>query len=138
MVVTCIAIVLFYILNLVKTRKDGSIFTAGLISAYIAYLGWSAMASRPDAECNPFKESTPNLISQIVVGASFTFFSLFSISFMSNEQKAESSNGAKRIVSEDVEDSKATQVEDITLRDGSVKTAEEAAIFPVTKQSIIF
>jgi hypothetical protein len=33
--------------------------------------------------------------------------------------------------------SKATQVEDITLRDGSVKTAEEAAIFPVTKQSII-
>ena len=52
---------------------------------------------------------------------------------MSNEQKEESSNGAKRIVSEDVEDSKATQVEDITLRDGSVKTAEEAAIFPVTK-----
>ena len=85
MVVTCIAIVVFYILNLVKTRKDGSIFTAGLISAYIAYLGWSAMASRPDEECNPFKESTPNLISQIVVGASFTFFSLFSISFMSNE-----------------------------------------------------
>jgi hypothetical protein len=73
-----------------------------------------------------------------VVGASFTFFSLFSISFMSNEPKEESSNGAKRIVSEDVEDSKATQVEDITLRDGSVKTAEEAAIFPVTKQSIIF
>ena len=80
----------------------GSIFTAGLISAYIAYLGWSAMASRPDAECNSSKESTPNLIRQIVFGASFTFFNLFSISFMSFEQKEKSSNGAKRIVSEDV------------------------------------
>jgi hypothetical protein len=48
-VVTCILILIFYILNLVKTRKDGSIFTAGLVSLYIAYLGWSAMASRPDS-----------------------------------------------------------------------------------------
>ena len=85
LVVTCVIIVVFFILNLIKTRKDGSVFTAGLISIYIAYLGWSAMASRPDEECNPFKESVPNLISQIVVGATFTFFSLFSISTMSSE-----------------------------------------------------
>jgi len=48
LVVTCVMIVVFYLLNLIKTRKDGSVFTAGLISAYIAYLGWSALASRPD------------------------------------------------------------------------------------------
>lgn len=42
----------FYLLNLLKSRKDGSVFTASIVSAYISYLGWSAMASRPDEECN--------------------------------------------------------------------------------------
>ena len=55
--------ILFLILNIVKTRKDGSIFTASVVSAYITYVGWSAMASIPQEECNPFVVDQGNLIS---------------------------------------------------------------------------
>lgn len=51
-VVTLVAIVIFFVLNLLKTRNDASIFTASFISSYIAYLGWSAMSSIPDEQCN--------------------------------------------------------------------------------------
>lgn len=61
--IALVVMVGFYILNLLKTRKDASIFTASIVSAYISYLGWSAMASRPDEECNRFKSSVANLVS---------------------------------------------------------------------------
>jgi hypothetical protein len=41
---------------------------------------------------------------------------------MSSSQKNEN-NGAKAVVSEDIEESKATHVDDVTLHDGSTKTA---------------
>lgn len=47
-IVTTVVAVIFYALNLFKTRSDGSVFTASVVSAYVAYLGWSAMASVPD------------------------------------------------------------------------------------------
>ncbi len=80
---TLVFMILFFVLNVIKTRKDGSIFTASVVSSYIAYVGWSAMASMPDEECNPFVYSVENLISQIVVGGAFTFLSLLAISGMS-------------------------------------------------------
>ena len=76
--------ILFFVLNIIKTRMDGSIFTASVVSSYIAYVGWSAMASIPDEECNPFVYSTGNLVAQIVVGGCFTFISLFAISAMTS------------------------------------------------------
>jgi hypothetical protein len=56
-IVTLIFIIAFYVLNLIKTREDGSVFTASIVSSYCAYLGWSAMASIPDEQCNPFVTS---------------------------------------------------------------------------------
>ena len=70
----------FYVLVILKTRKDSSIFTSSLVSAYIAYIGWSAIASMPNEECNPFLYSKANTAAQIVVGYFFTFIALFMVS----------------------------------------------------------
>ncbi len=43
-----VVIIGLYVLNLLKTRKDASVFTASVVASYISFLGWSAMASRPD------------------------------------------------------------------------------------------
>jgi len=77
---TCVLMIAFYALVLLRTRKDASIFTSSVVSLYVAYLGWSAMASMPKDTCNPFTVSKPNTIAQIFVGMFFTFVSLFTIS----------------------------------------------------------
>lgn len=54
-ILICVTIalgVLCFILVIVKTRPDSSIFTSSMVFLYSVYLVWSAMGSRPDAECN--------------------------------------------------------------------------------------
>ena len=63
----------FYLMVIFKTRKDASLFTSSVVSGYIAYLGWAAMASIPNDTCNPFLDSTANTYSQIFVGMFITF-----------------------------------------------------------------
>ena len=52
-----------FILVLVKTRPDSSIFTSSMVFLFTTYLVWSAMGSRPDPECNRFIVSDNNTIS---------------------------------------------------------------------------
>ncbi len=61
-----------------------------------------------------------------MVGAFFTFFSLFSVSSLSSTSK---DSGVKRIVSEDEEESKPTNLDDITLSDNSLSSN----VYPITK-----
>ena len=73
----------FFFVVLFRTRQDASVFTSSIVSAYVSFLGWSAMASSPDQTCNPFATNSANLAAQIVLGGFFTFLSLFGVSAMS-------------------------------------------------------
>ena len=118
-IVTTVVTVIFYGLNLLKSRSDGSIFTASLVSAYVSYIGWSAMASVPDQECNPFVDSLDNFISQLVIGATFTFLSLFETASMI---QSEGDSSGRQIVAE-AEDTEKNP---------------ETGNFPVSKQNLVF
>ena len=61
--VTLIASISFYVLVLLRTREDASILTSAIVVTYLLYLQWSALASNPDAECNPFGQSGDNTIA---------------------------------------------------------------------------
>eukprot|EP00347_Sterkiella_histriomuscorum_P000209 403376766 len=141
---TLVVCILFYVLVLLRTRKDASIFTSSIVSAYITYLSWSAQASLPDEECNPFLTDGGNLAAQILVGGFFTFSSLLGISLMSNDAKdvkgseeQKIGQGAKYIIAEDTEESNPNNLSSIEVN-GQQKTAEELAIFPVTRATIVF
>lgn len=46
--ITIAFIIASFLLVIFKTRKDSSILTSSLVTAYVTYLGWSAMASIPN------------------------------------------------------------------------------------------
>lgn len=78
--VTLVVSVAFYVIVLFRTREDASLLTSSIVVSYILYLQWSALASNPDEECNPFAESDVNTTLQIVIGLAFTLMSLGVIS----------------------------------------------------------
>ena len=82
-------VVLIYVLVLLRTREDASIFTASIVTTYISYLSWSGLASHSEYECNPMIGSAANTTSQIVVGFVFTFVVLFVVSSLSKDAKSE-------------------------------------------------
>jgi len=88
--ITLIASIAFYIVVFFRTREDASILTSSIVVAYILYLQWSALASNPNTECNPFDSSAVNTTMQIIVGLFFTFFSLIIIS--GSTKKSDESN----------------------------------------------
>ena len=51
-----------YLIWVPNTRKDASIFTGALVTLYIFYLQWSALASLSNPECNPFINSISNTV----------------------------------------------------------------------------
>lgn len=60
--ITLIVSVSFYVIVFFRTREDASILTSSIVVAYITYLQWSALASNPNEECNPFNESATNTV----------------------------------------------------------------------------
>lgn len=46
-VFTLLFVIAFYVLVILKTRPNSSIFTSSIVSAYVIYIAWSAMASIP-------------------------------------------------------------------------------------------
>ena len=82
---------------------------------YIAYIGWSAISSLPQSQCNPFTVSKGNTFAEIFVGIGFTFISLFIISAISQSPKAEGRMGekAKSVLAEDEEQSDPKNLENI-------------------------
>lgn len=90
MIVTTIVNILFYGLVFLRAREDASIFTSSVVVFYVLYLQWSALASSPDQECNPFFETNVNTTLQIVGGLFFTMISLVVIS--SSSKSGEETN----------------------------------------------
>ncbi len=95
--ITLIASVFLYVIVLFRTREDASVLTSSIVVSYILYLQWSALASRPEPECNPFINSSVNTTMQIIAGLAFTLFSLAVISSSSKQSSQEKSNLTTKI-----------------------------------------
>jgi hypothetical protein len=62
MIVTLVAAVMSYGVIFLRTREDASILTSSIVVAYMLYLQWSALSSRPNDQCNPFGTSSTNTV----------------------------------------------------------------------------
>ena len=60
--ITLIASIASYAIVFFRTREDASILTSSIVVAYLLYLQWSALSSRPDDQCNPFGTSNANTV----------------------------------------------------------------------------
>jgi len=66
--ITLICIVCFYtfallpMCNVNKFRKEANIFTVTLVTIYISYLTWSAMASNYDDDCQTNMNDSTNTV----------------------------------------------------------------------------
>lgn len=126
-----------------RTREDASILTSSIVMTYLLYLQWSALASNPNEECNPFQESAANTTLQIIVGLIFTFFSLLIIS--SSTRKSDSTNLTTKInqpLMEDEEEAHAAatsnELDPIIKKDGTRLNQEDMHAFPISSQTIFF
>jgi serine incorporator 1/3 len=54
MTVTLVAAIASYAIVFFRTREDASLLTSSIVVSYLLYLQWSALASSPTTECNPF------------------------------------------------------------------------------------
>ena len=93
---------------------------------------WTALASNPDLECNPFISSSSNTALQIAIGLLFTFWTVLSIAMASKSIKSQQSENTTSVggnaLAEDVDgEAKASSPEE-----------EKDMIFPVTVPTIIF
>jgi hypothetical protein len=52
MTVTVISVLVSYAIVFLRTREDASILTSSVVSSYLLYLQWSALASRNNETCN--------------------------------------------------------------------------------------
>ena len=115
LIVTTAAVGFFTIVALLKIfdvnvfRENATVFVTGNVNLYITYLGWTAVASNPHAECNPFIESGWNTFAQIAVGLVFTFVTIWSIAIASSAQSSkakEKTSAAQEIIEENEEAAK--------------------------------
>ena len=87
MIITTVCGVLFYVLVLIRTRQDASIFTSSLVLSYVLLLQWSALSNNPDTTCNPYYNEKGNTIWLMCIGLLFTFVCLFVISAATVKQE---------------------------------------------------
>lgn len=144
MVITCIVGAIMYVIVLLRTRADASVFTSALVLTYCLYLQWSALSSNTNETCNPFSplsdsglNYSANTIMMMILGLIFTFSSLIVIS--ATTKKDEEQNLATQMnqaLMEDELDS-GEVVGDIE-EDGKTKSAKEMHVFPITSATIFF
>ena len=84
-------------------RPNASVFVVGFTSTYVVYLSWTALASHPDKECNDMIDSSANTAMQIIIGAIFTFITMFSIATAAADHNAKGEQQAvgQAIIEED-------------------------------------
>ncbi|CDW86304.1 membrane protein [Stylonychia lemnae] len=136
--ITLVASISFFVLVFFRTREDASILTSSIVVSYLLYLQWSALASNPNEECNPFQESAVNTTMQIIVGLIFTFFSLIIIS--SSTKKSDATNLTTQMnqpLIEDEEDNHE-RVDPVVKKDGTQLNHEDLHAFPISSQTIFF
>ena len=122
-----------------RTRKDASMLTSAIVWCYQLYLQWSAMASNPNKECNPYTESSANTTMMIIIGLFFTFLSLLILGASTTKgdegtlthdmasHAMEKEDGAAGYQKVDLDDGKGGKVD-----------TDEAHIFPISTATIIF
>lgn len=67
------------ILSCTRIAPHGTLLTSAFVTAYASYLCYSALASHPNQQCNPFADRSENSVSDTLVGSCILAISLFSI-----------------------------------------------------------
>ena len=62
LIITAISAVAMQFVVCFRLREDASELTSAFVILYVLYLQWSALSSRPDAECNPYEDSQGNSV----------------------------------------------------------------------------
>jgi len=140
-ILLCIVIffgIAFTVLVILKTREDSSVLTNAFVMSYALYLSWSAMASKPDEDCNPFIDNNSNTLMQIGLGLFFTLVTLFSITMMT---KNDSEDGKVPImnaplVENEDDDEEIGDIPQLGKEDRV--SSEEAHVFPISVPTILF
>ena len=127
-----IMFVIYTLMTVFQTRENASILTNSIVILYSLYLSWSAMASEPEEECNPFVISNSNTFFQIIIGLIFTIASILSISIITKTY--EESDGFHSNWAEIDEDD---QLEDIEIAHKRMEL-EDSYIYPVSNATIFF
>lgn len=66
--VTVLACVALSALSCSKVAPHGTLLTSAAVTAYASFLCYSALASHPDGECNPFAARESNSLGEVLVG----------------------------------------------------------------------
>lgn len=139
---TVVAGVAMYVLVLMRTRADASIFTSSLVLTYNLYLQWSGLSSNPDPYCNPFTESAGNTTFLMIMGLIFTFVSLLVISAHTYKEEEEEK---REVVATSINAPlmEKETAEDIKVAEENVKREERGEkpihkTLPITSATIFF
>ena len=131
--VLILSIMMFFVytaLTVLQTRENASILTNAFVMSYTLYLSWTAMASEPDDECNPFVYSNSNTIAQIVLGLIFTSISILSISIITkSDDEGFRSNWA--------ESSDENSLDNLEVGNKTIPV-ENSFIFPISVATMYF
>ena len=135
MTVTLLSGIASYVVVYFRTREDASILTSSIVVAYLLYLQWSALASRPNNECNIFMNSAANTTLQIIIGAFVTVISLFVISSTtSKSDKQNLTTQMNKPLMEEEDDGK----QELEPINGQTVDGEATNTFPISSASIYF
>lgn len=131
LIILVIMFVIYTVLTAFQTRENASILTNAFVMSYLLYLSWSAMASEPEEQCNPFLHSNSNTVAQIALGFIFTSVSILSISVITKSSEDE---GFRSNWAETEEDN---SLDDVELGNNKIPV-EDSYIFPVSYATIYF
>ena len=138
--ITLVCGIAFYVLVIMRTRKDASILTSALVFTYILYLQWSALASNPNKTCNPFGGSASNTVAQISLGLFFTFICMVVISgsTKSSDDQTTLTQQVNGGLMEDKEDTTGERLDDVEKSNGKVVDQDDMHAFPISSATILF
>jgi len=106
---TLIITIILTIISCTKIAPHGTLLTSSVVTAYATYLCYSALASHPDGQCNPFATRDTNSISDMLIG--------LLVAAISMAATAWSATGSKDVLIGKEHGSDLTQ----TLEDGTTK-----------------
>lgn len=115
-----------------KTRENGSLFTSAVMVLYLVYLNWTALASRPSDNCNPFYLEDFGTVLQVFFGLFFTFLTLVILACGVKSTKNTTENKFKDVVAD-------SNTDDDEIDEENPKgEKKESHVFPVTIATLVF
>ena len=139
LIISTILGVFMYGIVLVRTRKDASMLTSSIVWSYQLFLQWSAMASSPDTQCNPYTNSAGNTTAEIILGLFFTFLALLIIGGSTTKSDDATLTGDMASHMMEKEEPQGGQYSKVDLESTGTKiNSEEAHVFPISTATIVF